>query len=321
MDQKAYTVIILSQQAAKAKKFLISALALRIAAALLGILILVSAFVIYDYRIYHEKVTDLHRLQAEADLQQGEIRAFMGKISALEEELKKLADMERQMERDLREVYELKKANKRSPARPAADVTKKGSTEATTEVKASVVEEISILEGKRPWLISHLNQDLQVLRKQALRTEHSLQEFGTKLQFRKLVLLATPSMWPVAGQISSRFGDTRLNFDSGGPRPHRGVDISAPMGTPIVAPADGVIRFAGHGLDLGRLIIIDHGYGFSTKYGHLKKYFVQTGDKVRKGQTIGAVGSSGSSTGPHLHYEVHLHDRAVNPGDYLKQRP
>jgi len=166
-----------------------------------------------------------------------------------------------------------------------------------------------------------LSQDLLVLRKQALRTEHRLQGFGKSLQARKLVLLATPSLWPVAGQISSRFGATRLSADAGGPRPHRGVDISAPTGTPIIAPADGVIRLAGEGLDLGRLIIIDHGYGFSTKYGHLKKYFVQTGDKVRKGQTIGAVGSSGASTGPHLHYEVHIHDRAVNPADYLKQRP
>jgi len=317
MDQKAYTVIILSQQAAKPKRFLLSLLVLRIAATLLGILILLSAFVIYDYRIYHGKVTDLRRLQAEADFQQVEIRAFMGKIAALEEELKKLSEMERQMEGDVREVRELKKPNRRSPVGPAPDVTKKGST----EVIPSVAEEVSILEGKRPRLISHLNQDLLVLRKQALRREQSLQEFGKFLQGRKLVLLATPSLWPVAGQVSSRFGDTRLNADAGGPRPHRGVDISAPAGTPIVAPADGVIRFVGQGLDLGRLIIIDHGYGFSTKYGHLKKYFVQAGEKVRKGQTIGAVGSSGASTGPHLHYEVHIHDRPVNPGDYLKQRP
>jgi murein DD-endopeptidase MepM/ murein hydrolase activator NlpD len=317
MDQKAYTVIILSQQAAKPKKFLISSIALRFAAALLGILILVSAFVIFDYRIYHEKVTDLRRLQAEADFQQVEIRAFMGKINALEEELKTLAEMERQMERDLREANELKKSNKRSPVGPTPDETKKGSA----EVISTLAEEIYILEGKRPWLISHLNQDLLVLRKQALRRERSLREFGKLVQVRKLVLLATPSMWPVAGQISSRFGDTRLNTDAGGPRPHRGVDISAPTGTPVVAPADGVIRFVGEGLDLGRLIIIDHGYGFSTKYGHLKKYFVQTGDKVRSGQTIGAVGSSGTSTGPHLHYEVHIHDRPVNPSDYLRQRP
>ena len=318
MDKKSYTVIILSQHASKAKKLLISALTLRIAGAFLGVLLLVSAFAAYDYSIYYGKVTDLHRLREESDLQQGEIRAFMGKINSLEEELKKLSDMERQMEKDLREVYELKKSNKRSSSKSTAGATKKSSPESATEATSSKIEEISILDGKRSRMISQLNQDLLVLRKQALCREQSLQEFGTKLQFRKLVLLATPSMWPVAGQISSRFGDTRLNFDSGGPRPHRGVDISAPMGTPIVAPADGVIRLAGEGADLGRLIIIDHGYGFSTKYGHLKKYFVQTGDKVRKGQTIGAVGSSGSSTGPHLHYEVHIHDRAVNPADYLR---
>ena len=131
MDQKAYTIIILSQQAAKVKKFLISTLALKIAAVVLGILILVSAFVIYDYGIYQEKVADLHRLQAEADSQQGEIRAFLGKITALEEELKKLAEMERQLERDLKEVNELKKSNRRSPAGPTSEVTKKGSTEVT----------------------------------------------------------------------------------------------------------------------------------------------------------------------------------------------
>ena len=141
MEQKAYTVIILSQQAAKAKKFLISTLALRIAAVVLAILILVSAFVIYDYRIYHEKVTALHRLRTEADSQRVEIRAFMGKITALEEQLKMLTEMERQMERDLKEVNELKKPNKRSPVRPIPEVTKKGST----EVISSVAEEISIL--------------------------------------------------------------------------------------------------------------------------------------------------------------------------------
>jgi murein DD-endopeptidase MepM/ murein hydrolase activator NlpD len=317
MDQKAYTIIIFSQQAAKVKKFLISTLALKIAAVVLGILILVSAFVIYDYGIYHENVADLRRLQGEADSQQVEIRAFLGKITALEGELKKLAEMERQLERDLKEVNELKKSNRRSPAGPTSEVTKKGSP----EVISAVGEEISILEGKRPRLISYLNEDLLVLRKQALRTQQHLQDFGKSLQARKWVLLATPSMWPVAGQISGRFGDTRLTADAGGPRPHRGVDISAPTGTPIVAPADGVIRLAGQGLDLGHLIIIDHGYGFSTKYGHLKKYFVQTGDKVRKGQTIGAVGSTGTSTGPHLHYEVHIHDRPVNPAEYLKRRP
>jgi len=317
MERKAYTIIILSQQAAKAKKFLISPLALKTAAVVLGIALLVSAFIIYDYGIYREKVADLHRLQAEADSQQGEIRAFLGKITVLEEQIKKLAEMERQMERDLKEVNELKKPKRRSPVGLSSEVTKKDSA----EVLPAVGEEISILEGERPQLISHLNQDLLVMRKQALRTEQRLQDFGKSLQARKLVLLATPSLWPVAGKISSRFGDTRLTADAGGPRPHRGVDISAPTGTPIVAPADGVIRLAGEGLDLGRLIIIDHGYGFSTKYGHLKKYFVQTGDKVRKGQIIGAVGSTGTSTGPHLHYEVHIHDRPVNPADYLKQRP
>jgi len=98
-----------------------------------------------------------------------------------------------------------------------------------------------------------------------------------------------------------------------------GVDISAPTGTPIVAPADGVISVVGTGSDLGRMIIIDHGHGFCTRYGHLKKHLVQAGDKVRKGQIIGIVGSSGTSTGPHLHYEVRVRGNAVDPIDYMKK--
>jgi murein DD-endopeptidase MepM/ murein hydrolase activator NlpD len=317
MAKKDYTVIVLSKQAAKVKKFLISQLTLKIVAAFVSILIIFSAFIFYDYRIYHEKVADLRRLQAEALSQQVEIRAFMQKITALEEQLKELAEMEKQMERDLKEVGELKKLNKRPPVGPASDITQKDSK----GVISSVGEEVLILEEQRPRLISHLNQDLSVLRKQALQTEQSLKEFGKLLRVRKSILLATPSIWPVAGQITSRFGDTRLSAYSGGSRPHRGVDISAPTGTLIVASADGVVNFVGQGLDLGRLIIIDHGHGFTTKYGHLKKYFVQTGDKVRKGQTIGTVGSSGTSTGPHLHYEVHSLGRPVNPVDYLRQRP
>jgi murein DD-endopeptidase MepM/ murein hydrolase activator NlpD len=92
------------------------------------------------------------------------------------------------------------------------------------------------------------------------------------------------------------------------------------MGNPIVAPADGVVTSVGADLDYGRLIFIDHGHGFATKYGHLKNVYVQKGEKVKKGQLIAAVGSTGHSTGPHLHYEVRIQGNPVNPIPYLKER-
>jgi murein DD-endopeptidase MepM/ murein hydrolase activator NlpD len=182
-------------------------------------------------------------------------------------------------------------------------------------------EQICFFESERPPLLSCLQHDLLVLRKEAFRAEQHLKGLQQFLQNKKEILLATPFLWPVWGHISSKFGDTRLSAYSGGTRPHKGVDIAAPRGTPVFAPSDGVVSFVGQESDVGRLIFIDHGHGFTTMYGHLNKAFVHRGDKVRKGQIIGAVGASGNCTGPHLHYEVRLQGRQVNPGHYLSQAP
>ena len=95
------------------------------------------------------------------------------------------------------------------------------------------------------------------------------------------------------------------------------MDISVPPGTPIAAPADGVVSFAGRESEYGLMICLEHGNGFSTTYGHLKELAVRTGDKIRAGQVIGTVGVSGNSTGPHLHYEVRIGGSPVNPLRYL----
>jgi murein DD-endopeptidase MepM/ murein hydrolase activator NlpD len=96
-----------------------------------------------------------------------------------------------------------------------------------------------------------------------------------------------------------------------------GIDISAPSGTPIAAPAEGVVLIAGREAEYGRLVCIDHGHGYTTMYGHLKEMHVKPGDKIQAGQNLGTVGTSGNTTGPHLHYEVRIHGRPVNPYSYL----
>jgi len=97
------------------------------------------------------------------------------------------------------------------------------------------------------------------------------------------------------------------------------VDISAPIGTPVVAAAEGVVVYAGWQAEMGRSIYLDHGHGFATLYGHLKNIMAKPGEKVKKGQIIGTVGMTGNSTGPHLHYEVHIQCVPVNPQAYLRQ--
>ena len=127
---------------------------------------------------------------------------------------------------------------------------------------------------------------------------------------------AVPSIWPVRGQITAGFGQ-RMDPFSGEGAFHAGVDISVPFGTGVEATADGIVLEAGPESGYGNEILIDHGYGLTTKYGHLSRIFVVVGQVLKRGQVIGAVGMTGKTTGPHLHYEVHVKDTPVNPTKYL----
>ncbi len=129
---------------------------------------------------------------------------------------------------------------------------------------------------------------------------------------------SSPSIMPVNGWITSDFG-VRHSPYSGALKMHYGLDIASPIGTPIVAPADGKVVYADFRGGYGRMLMIDHGYGLSTVYGHTSKLFVKVGDLVKKGEMVAAVGSTGSSTGPHLHYEVHVDGIPTDPLNFVVQ--
>jgi murein DD-endopeptidase MepM/ murein hydrolase activator NlpD len=131
-------------------------------------------------------------------------------------------------------------------------------------------------------------------------------------------LLNAPSLWPVAGPITSSFGE-RMDPLNGEGAFHSGIDIGAVFGAAVRAPAGGVVLKASFGNGYGREILIDHGSGIETLYGHLSGFAVTAGERVRRGQVIGYVGDSGRSTGPHLHYEVRIRNAPVNPHKYLRE--
>ena len=130
-------------------------------------------------------------------------------------------------------------------------------------------------------------------------------------------LAAAPALWPVEGRITAGFGE-RMDPFTGEGAFHRGVDIASPFGTRVVAPADGVVRFADVMNGYGRAIVVEHGQGISTLYGHLSGFGVTLGQTIHRGDTLGYVGISGRTTGPHLHYEVRIFNTAVNPYKYLR---
>lgn len=127
----------------------------------------------------------------------------------------------------------------------------------------------------------------------------------------------TPSIWPVSGRLESGLGGRRNPFGGRGYEYHEGQDIDAAYGTSVMVTAGGKVTIAGWQRGYGNVVYIDHGSGLSTRYGHLSKIDVSVGQAVTRGQTIGLVGSTGRSTGPHLHYEVRINNQPVDPRQYL----
>lgn len=124
-----------------------------------------------------------------------------------------------------------------------------------------------------------------------------------------------PSIWPARGWVTSDFGDRRAWGGHG--RVHVGIDIAGPVGTPIIAPADGIVTYRGYRRGYGRTVSIDHGYGISTLYGHCSVIYPNEGEQVKRGTIIATIGSTGRSTGPHLHYEIQVDGVPVNPRLYI----
>lgn len=162
----------------------------------------------------------------------------------------------------------------------------------------------------------------QLLNLESLRQNASLLE----LQLRRLdqyylertnQLAAMPSVWPVHGYVTGGFG-LREDPLNEGSEFHVGLDISTPYGNRVVAPADGLVIFAEPRAGYGNVIVLDHGFGITSRYGHLSTFNIKEGQRVKRGDVIGFVGSTGHSTGAHLHYEIRVHDTPVNPLKYIK---
>ena len=128
---------------------------------------------------------------------------------------------------------------------------------------------------------------------------------------------SVPSIMPTPGWLTSQFSKNRAHPLLHLSRPHEGIDVAAPMGAPIIAPASGVVTKVGYETGYGNTLEIDHGNGIVTRYAHCSKIDVRSGQRVTRGQRIAAVGSTGLATGPHLHYEIHINGKVVNPVTYV----
>ncbi len=156
--------------------------------------------------------------------------------------------------------------------------------------------------------------EIAAVEQRATQLEQELKGYETALRAR------VPSIWPVTGEMNDGFGSRYDPFGGSGAEFHTGQDITAASGTPVVAAAEGTVIFAGWKTGYGQVVEIDHGRGLTTRYGHLSKVETTVGHEIAGGELLGCVGSTGRSTGPHLHYEVRINDNPVSPLAYLPRR-
>lgn len=168
--------------------------------------------------------------------------------------------------------------------------------------------------------LDNLSQTLDNLLARSRLQKESFNNILTHLEEKRYLRNHTPSIIPVQGWFISGYG-YRIDPFTGMVKMHEGLDIAAPPGTPIIAPADGTVKFVGEKPGFGLTLEINHGYGFTTLYGHCQRIKVTEGAKVKRGDIIAYVGSTGKSTGPHLHYEVRISQIPVNPINYIFTPP
>ncbi len=325
-----YSLIVVSDGTSPIRRLDVPKRSLRRAMVAAAVAALVMLAVVVDYvrvRIEHAEVGRLREL---TQAQKSRIDGFEASVGTLEEKLSAVAEFERKV----RVIANLPG----SAAAGGADVAEVGPGE--TEVLAPDGQggEEELVPGafeprdrdgargsvgtagpgaaRKGDRVGFLAREAERLGLVADARALSLKELVDQLEDKHQRLASSPAIWPAHGWLTSRFGP-RISPFTGRRQFHGGIDISGARGTEVVAPADGRVEFVGNRGPLGNALMIDHGFGIRTQYGHNDKILVKRGDVVARGQVIARLGNTGRSTGPHVHYSVEVNGKAVDPIDYI----
>ena len=295
MAKRFYTCIIVPEASHRLHKLRIPAHVLHVLSVIGAISFLVSVALGFSYMRMAFKVADYDELQAE----NSELKI---ETKNLEVSAKKLSS----------KINELENVSERLTRVIESDTVYRRFAKLNVDSAGGSRQDYSTSELVNGNLRSHVD----FMRDRTTELESRFKLLEQVSEKRSVILSHTPYMWPLRGPIGSPFGG-RLDPFTGDAETHVGLDIIGLYGAAVRAPADGQVIFANRKSDYGNLIILDHGNGLTTRYGHLSHFNVHSNQWVHKGDIIGSVGISGRTTAPHLHYEVRQNDRPVNPKNYL----
>jgi len=332
MDNKSYTILIASNRHGQTFKLNIRAGWVKLLGLLSFCVILLACTAVLDYVGLLLKANENEILKAENTQMRKQFQVAEEKLSSLEASVERIQNFTKKLnlitnlgdeDRSLKLAMTPTSRTGGMIETADASVTRLPSSEFvirdTQPLDRLFVDEkngelSTAQEPSRDYASLSIRID-RALRHSQLREQGVLQLWDS-LSERQSLLAATPSIKPTRGWFTSRFG-YRADPFTNRPELHAGLDMSAPPGTPVFAPADGVVSFVGYDSGYGKLVSIDHGYGVVTRYGHNSRTFVEQGQPVHRGDVISAVGSTGRSTGAHLHYEVRVHGVPVDPINYI----
>ena len=325
---ESYTLIWVRDSRSRPVQFLIPKLRVRQAAIAAAVAGLIGLVLVWDYWRLRADNSELKGLRVEAFEQREQIAIFSNRLEQVDGQLARVADLERKV-RIIANLpgsagvggevlVELVPGDDgvvalpigvpvdRAPQTSGAHGGQGGGSPMPAQGE----------ESATATFFDRLDDKAIILADGAQFRAESLDGLLGQLDDKRQRLVSMPSIWPSKGWLTSRFGP-RVSPFTGRRQLHNGIDVAAADGTPIYAPARGRVTFAGRKGPLGNALVLDHGFGVKTVYGHTKKILVATGDTVERGDKIASIGSSGRSTGPHLHYVVEVKGKARNPLDYI----
>lgn len=299
---KLYSVIIISDATSTNKEFTISSKLIKKVLISGFLLLFIFGFIIFDYLSISFDKEKMRNLNTDNKKKEKTIGELSSKMEELSISLKKMTDYKERI---------LIASGLKSPL-ALKEVGSGGGSITDLNTLKSTTDNISINKQSNNNILDKAHK----LARNAKKVENTLKYVNNVIDLQKVRLASTPSIWPTKGYLTDGFG-WRTHPFTGKRNFHYGQDIATQLGNDIVATADGFVLVVEHQNTLGNLIVIDHGFGFTTRYGHLASFNVKEGDRVKRGQVIGYVGNTGRSTAPHLHYEVRAFGKTQNPLNYI----
>jgi murein DD-endopeptidase MepM/ murein hydrolase activator NlpD len=299
--QEYYTVVFLSGPHARIRTLHIFKSAIRsVLLSFLGLLV-ISVYFVHNYNDVKGKERELQSMREELMQQKAEVQNYALNLIAYKRQMFLLRDLDTK----LRQAVSLGPRNKSQQLLGIG-----GPDELGLQNLAAIGEK------KQDEALKEMHQEVTQLKEAASKQETSMQILIEYFEDKRSLYASTPSIWPIRGWVSSPFGG-RTSPLTGKMQFHEGIDIAAQVGTPVAAPADGMVIKAEFEAGFGNMVELSHGYGLKTIFGHNSRLNVEPGQHVKRGDIIAYVGDTGSSTGPHLHYQVKFNGLPVNPDHYL----